>query len=90
MAHEDQVKNQVRALIERKVQGEEIVAAAPEEPKAQIIDLMEALKKSLGEKETPKPTRKRGAKKTRARKSPKPSPAAKKKTATKKRKSAKR
>ena len=84
LAREDQVKNQVRALIERKVEGEEIVAAAPEEPKAQIIDLMEALKASLGEKETPKPQTKRSSKKASARKSPKPSPSAKKKTATKK------
>ena len=36
------------AAIQEKVQGREITAAAPEEPKAQIIDLMEALKASLG------------------------------------------
>ena len=78
-AYEDEVKKQVRELIERKIQGEEIVAAAPEEPKAQIIDLMDALKASLGEKESPKAAKK-GGKKSGTRKSPK---AAKKTTGKK-------
>ncbi len=71
--YEDKVKTQVRELIERKIQGQEIVAAAPEEPKAQIIDLMEALKASLGEPEPPKKKRaaRRSTGKTAARKSPK-------------------
>jgi len=47
-AYEDTVREQVLDLIERKVQGEEIVAAPEESPKAQVIDLMEALKASLG------------------------------------------
>lgn len=47
--YHDEVREKVQALIERKVEGEEIVAAPEEQPKAQIIDLMEALKKSLGE-----------------------------------------
>lgn len=37
----------MRDLIERKVQGEEITAAPVEAPKAQVIDLMAALKASL-------------------------------------------
>src|SRR3954464_677858 len=41
--YEDTQRNQVRALIERKIQGEEITAVPVEQPKAQIIDLMEAL-----------------------------------------------
>jgi len=45
--YEDTQRNQVRALIDRKIQGEEITAAPVEQPKAQIIDLMEALKASL-------------------------------------------
>lgn len=45
--YEDTQRNQVRELIDRKVQGEEITAAPVEQPKAQIIDLMEALKASL-------------------------------------------
>jgi DNA end-binding protein Ku len=45
--YEDEVRKQVRGLIEQKVQGQEITAPPPEEPKAQIIDLMAALKASL-------------------------------------------
>lgn len=45
--YEDTVRNKVRALIDKKVQGEEISAAPEPAPKAQIIDLMEALKASL-------------------------------------------
>jgi DNA end-binding protein Ku len=45
--YEDEVRKKVRGLIEQKVAGEEITAAPPEAPKAQIIDLMEALKASL-------------------------------------------
>ncbi len=37
----------VQEPIERKVAGQEIQVAAPAEPQAQIIDLMEALKASL-------------------------------------------
>jgi DNA end-binding protein Ku len=47
--YKDEVRAKVTALIERKVEGEDIVAAPEEAPKAQIIDLMEALKKSLGQ-----------------------------------------
>ncbi len=46
--YEDDVRNEVWELIERKIQGEDIVATPAEEPKAQVIDLMEALKASLG------------------------------------------
>ena len=46
-AYEDTQRQQVRALIERKVQGEEITAAPVAAPKAQVIDLMAALKASL-------------------------------------------
>lgn len=45
--YEDTQRMQVRSLIERKVQGEEITAAPAPEPKAQVIDLMAALKASL-------------------------------------------
>lgn len=45
--YEDKQRHQVRALIDRKVQGEEITAPAAPEPKAQVIDLMAALKASL-------------------------------------------
>jgi DNA end-binding protein Ku len=45
--YHDQVREQMRGLIEQKVAGQEITAAPVEEPKAQIIDLMAALKASL-------------------------------------------
>ncbi|HEV8580844.1 MAG TPA: Ku protein [Thermoanaerobaculia bacterium] len=45
--YEDKQRQQVRDLIERKVKGEEITAAPAEAPKAQVIDLMAALKASL-------------------------------------------
>lgn len=49
--YKDEVREKTRALIDRKIEGQEIVAVAEEAPKAQIIDLMEALKASLGEAE---------------------------------------
>jgi len=75
--YKDDVRNEVLELIERKVAGEEIVAAPEESPKAQIIDLMEALKASLGEEE---PAEKKPAKKKPAKK---PAKAAKTKPAKK-------
>lgn len=47
--YEDEVRKRMQAAIERKIQGQE-VSMAPEQPKAQIIDLMEALKASLAAK----------------------------------------
>ena len=44
--YKDSFSDKVRAAVEQKVQGEEITVA-PEAPKAQIIDLFEALKRSL-------------------------------------------
>lgn len=46
--YEDEVKERMLGLIEKKVQGEEITAAPEPAPQAQVIDLMEALRKSLG------------------------------------------
>ncbi len=47
--YEDEVKKRYLEAIQKKVEGQEITAA-PEAPKAQIIDLMEALKASLAAK----------------------------------------
>ncbi len=44
----DHYEERVRAAVEKKVAGQEITVA-PEAPKAQIIDLFEALKKSLAD-----------------------------------------
>jgi DNA end-binding protein Ku len=46
--YEDQVKARMLELIEKKVEGQEITAQPEAAPQAQVIDLMEALKKSLG------------------------------------------
>ena len=46
--YRDEVQDRIKALIERKKEGEEITEAMFEEPKAQVIDLMDALRKSLG------------------------------------------
>ncbi|HSR70406.1 MAG TPA: Ku protein [Acidobacteriota bacterium] len=46
--YRDTVSKRVRELIEKKVEGEDIVSTAGEAPQAQIIDLMSALKASLG------------------------------------------
>jgi DNA end-binding protein Ku len=51
--YEDKQRAQVRGLIERKIGGEEITAAPAEAPKAQVIDLMAALKASLAAAKTP-------------------------------------
>jgi DNA end-binding protein Ku len=47
----DKVKGEMMAAIQQKIEGQEMTIATPEEPKAQIIDLMEALKASLGDGE---------------------------------------
>jgi DNA end-binding protein Ku len=52
--YEDEVKKRYQEAIRRKIEGQEITAA-PEQPKAQIIDLMEALKASLAAKATAAP-----------------------------------
>ena len=48
--YEDDVRKRLLDAIQRKVDGQEVTAAAPEQPRGQIIDLMEALKASLGKK----------------------------------------
>jgi len=48
--YEDEVRKRYHEAIQRKVEGQEITTAAPEQPRAQIIDLMEALKASLAGK----------------------------------------
>ncbi len=45
--YKDEVRERVMALIERKIEGEQITVAPVAEPDTKIIDLMEALKASL-------------------------------------------
>lgn len=47
--YHDVVRERVLEIIQKKVEGQEITIAPSEAPKAQVIDLMEALKASLGE-----------------------------------------
>ena len=51
------MRKKVRGLIEQKVAGQEITAPRREAPKAQIVDLMEALKASLAAAGTGRPGR---------------------------------
>lgn len=46
-SYKDEVRERVMALIERKIEGEQITVAPAAEPDTKIIDLMEALKASL-------------------------------------------
>jgi DNA end-binding protein Ku len=50
--YEDNVRKKVLEQIQRKVDGQEITQEPTEEPKARILDLMEALKASLKDKGT--------------------------------------
>ncbi|SRR6266545_625342 len=70
--YEDTVRQSTRDLIDQKVQGQEITAVPAEAPKAQIIDLMEALKASLSAAQPSKPSAKPVP--ISSRKGPKPSP----------------
>ena len=45
--YRDDVAERIRAQIQRKIDGEEISSMETEQPRAQVIDLMEALKASL-------------------------------------------
>ena len=64
-AYRDEVRDQIWSLIESKIEGEEIVAAAPDEPKAQIIDLMDALKASVGDGKAKTKSKRKSAKASR-------------------------
>ncbi len=54
-SYTDEVREQTLALIQQKVEGQEITTVAAEEPQVQIIDLMSALKASLKEDPARKP-----------------------------------
>ena len=66
--YEDEVRKRMHEAIQGKIEGEAIVAA-PEQPKAQIIDIMEALKASLaGKAAEEEPAEAEAAPKTRRKK----------------------
>ncbi len=66
--YEDEYRREVLASIERKVAGEQIVAAPAAEPRETIVDLVAALKQSLADKKTG--TERKPAKKAAAKKAP--------------------
>jgi DNA end-binding protein Ku len=73
--YHDEVREQVMALINRKVEGEDISVAPTEKPEHKVIDIMEALKASLNAPNQRKPAKsaapakaKAGAAKEAARK----------------------
>jgi DNA end-binding protein Ku len=69
-AYQDDVRARVEAAVQKKVEGQEITMAAEPEPAgAQVIDLMEALRKSL-EKKPAAPSKAKEAR-VEARKPPK-------------------
>jgi len=75
--YEDEYRQAVLEAVDRKVAGEEIVLAATEEPREQIIDLVAALKQSLAEQREGAPAKpgvKRVRKPAKAKGKAKPAP----------------
>jgi DNA end-binding protein Ku len=68
--YSDEVRQRVMDLIQQKIDGEDITAAPAEEPQAQIIDLMEALKASVAktDEDTGRKPAKRAAAKSSSKK----------------------
>jgi DNA end-binding protein Ku len=56
--YRDEVQERIREQIQRKIDGEEITISEGEEPKAQVIDLMEALRASLATPNASRPSAK--------------------------------
>jgi DNA end-binding protein Ku len=76
-SYKDEVRERMLALIQRKVEGEDITLAPTAEPEHKIIDIMEALKASLAAGASRKPAQAADQKKAAA----KPKAAAKKRAA---------
>jgi DNA end-binding protein Ku len=51
--YEDDYRQRILAAVEQKVAGREVTAAGPEAQRAQVIDLMDALKESLARRPAP-------------------------------------
>ncbi len=51
-AYHDEYRARVQEVVQQKVQGQEVTAAAPASERAQVIDLMDALKRSLARAST--------------------------------------
>jgi len=72
--YRDEVQERIREQIQRKIDGQEITMSASEEPRAQVIDLMEALKASLGNAKPRAAATKVPIKAETSRKAPKAAP----------------
>ena len=72
--YRDEVQERIREQIQRKIDGQEITMSASEEPRAQVIDLMEALKASLGNSKPRAAASKAPMKSETSRKAPKAAP----------------
>jgi len=75
--YEDEYRSRVLELIEKKIAGQEIAIAPAQAPRAQIIDLMEALKASLAEKQAKSSASTGGAGRKEPRSKPSAAPARK-------------
>jgi DNA end-binding protein Ku len=84
-AYTDSSRARMLAMIQKKVDGQDILAIASEAPQAQIIDLMDALKQSLGEGGGSGAKKSAAAERKAAKRSPRPAKTA---TTAKKRKAA--
>lgn len=71
-AYADSSRDRMLAMIQKKVDGQDILALASEAPQAQIIDLMDALKQSLGEGAGGAAKKGAGAARKAAKRSPRP------------------
>ena len=69
-AYTDEVRTRIEAAVQKKVEGQEITMAEAPEGGAQVIDLMEALRASLGKKPAAAPAKGREAQ-AESRKPPK-------------------
>jgi len=49
--YKDEYRERLQEVVQKKIAGEEVRVAEPEKPRAQVIDLMEALKASLSRRE---------------------------------------
>jgi DNA end-binding protein Ku len=77
--YEDEVRKRIEKLIAKKLEGEDIVAAPEERPRAQVVDLMEALKASVA---AAKKRRDGGGEEEEAEEKEEPTPIRRKKAAT--------
>jgi DNA end-binding protein Ku len=66
-SYKDEVRERMLALIQRKVEGEDITLAPTAEPEHKIIDIMEALKASLAAGNSRKPAQAADEKKSQLR-----------------------